>query len=134
MNIRIYPPHLGSAAGCWGKQGAVVETWVLVPSLPLSLPLDETEFERIFRNVRRTDLVPEVVIVIFYTVLPEYLQTEEEIELAGRVRQFLPHAMWNGTGQKKKNQKAWAVRYFQYKYKYKYIISDLAYLIALVFI
>jgi hypothetical protein len=62
-------------------------------SLSLFLPLDETEFERILRNVCRADLVPEVVIVIFYTVLPEYLQTEEEVELATRVHLFLPHAM-----------------------------------------
>jgi hypothetical protein len=50
------------------------------------LPLDETELERIFRNVRRTDLVPEVVIVIFHPVLPEYLQTEQETELAASRR------------------------------------------------
>jgi hypothetical protein len=61
----------------------------------LFLPLDETEFERIFRNIRRADLVPEVIIVIFYTVLPEYLQKKDEFDLARRVHVFLPHAMWN---------------------------------------
>jgi hypothetical protein len=59
----------------------------------VSLPLDETEFERILRNIRRTDFVSEVIIVIFHTVLSEYLQMEEEIELARRGYLFLPHAM-----------------------------------------
>jgi hypothetical protein len=54
-----------------------------IASLSLFLPLDETEFERILRNIRRADLVPEVIVVIFHTVLPEYLQKEDEIDLAG---------------------------------------------------
>ena len=45
---------------------ALVSSWVL-------FSFDQTELERILWDVGRTDLVTEVVVVIFYTVLPEYL-------------------------------------------------------------
>jgi hypothetical protein len=78
---------------------------VSTPSLSVFLPLDETEFERIFRNIRRADLVPEVVVVIFYTVLPEYLQKKGEIDLVRRERVFLPHATWNKRGGRERKIK-----------------------------
>jgi hypothetical protein len=59
------------------------------------LPLDETESQRILRNVRRRDLVPEVVIMIFHTVFPEYLQNEYAVDLARRARPLPPHTIWN---------------------------------------
>jgi hypothetical protein len=35
---------------------------------------NQAEFERIFWDIRGTDLVLEVIVVIFYSVLPEYLE------------------------------------------------------------
>jgi hypothetical protein len=52
----------------------------------LLLSLDEAEPQRVLGNVRRRDLVPEVVVVIFHAVLSEYLQNEYVVDLARRAR------------------------------------------------
>jgi hypothetical protein len=41
------------------------------------MSFDKTKLKRILWDIRRADLVSEVLIVIFYTVLPEYLKKKK---------------------------------------------------------